>query len=163
MRGVKRRESIVHLLRASVRESRGGEQLARAQNRRRVSPDGWRPKGTRAIWSFRRESTHQRGKVSLIGSQDPPLARLYWQCTEIDFGIIFFWGVAARGALQDLYGEIYSRMASPAPGPPKKILNAAVTLRSSLQSGRAVSLIRRYLPRPQFGQQTQGRCRGARF
>lgn len=45
LRGVKRRESIVHLLRASVRESRGGEQLARAQNRRRVSPDGWRRRG----------------------------------------------------------------------------------------------------------------------
>ena len=164
LRGVKRRESIVHLLRASVRESRGGEQLARAQNRRRVSPDGWRPKGTRAIWSFRRESTHQRGKVSLIGSQDPPLARLSTGSARLKLisASFFFLGVAARGALQDLYGEIYSRMASPAPGPKKTILNAAVTLRSSLQSGRAVSLIRRYLPRPQFGQQTQGRCRGAR-
>ena len=118
LRGVKRRESIVHLLRASVRESRGGEQLARAQNRRRVSPDGWRPKGTRAIWSFRRESTHQRGKVSLIGSQDPPLARLSTGSARLKLisASFFFLGVAARGALQDLYGEIYSRMASPAPG-----------------------------------------------
>ena len=97
-------------------------------------------------------------------TRSPSCSPVNWQCsTKIDFGIIFFLGVAARGALQDLYGEIYSRMASPAPGPQKKILNAAVTLRSSLQSGRAVSLIRRYLPRPQFGQQTQGRCRGARF
>ena len=96
-------------------------------------------------------------------TRSPSCSPVNWQCsTKIDFGIIFFLGVAARGALQDLYGEIYSRMASPAPGPKKKILNAAVTLRSSLQSGRAVSLIRRYLPRPQFGQQTQGRCRGAR-
>jgi len=163
-RGKEKRVDRPPSSRVGARISRGRTTGASAKPASRVP--GWmETEGTRAIWSFRRESTHQRGKVSLIGSQDPPLARLSTGSARLKLisASFFFLGVAARGALQDLYGEIYSRMASPAPGPKKKILNAAVTLRSSLQSGRAVSLIRRYLPRPQFGQQTQGRCRGARF
>ena len=163
-RGKEKRVDRPPSSRVGARISRGRTTGASAKPASRVP--GWmETEGTRAIWSFRRESTHQRGKVSLIGSQDPPLARLSTGSARLKLisASFFFFG---RGSAWRASGSIWGNLLKDGqsrPGPQKKILNAAVTLRSSLQSGRAVSLIRRYLPRPQFGQQTQGRCRGARF
>ena len=91
-RGKEKRVDRPPSSRVGARISRGRTTGASAKPASRVP--GWmETEGTRAIWSFRRESTHQRGKVSLIGSQDPPLARLSTGSARLKLisASFFFW------------------------------------------------------------------------